>query len=67
MLRKFVNCVSRFQRLALVENSKVEDWSPLELDSVMSIMGLDSLNDGNLTSEQKYLTIYSYLKFNLAA
>ena len=58
MLREFIQCANRLERIHFLKSTKPEDWSSTELDQVMDIIGLGELNHG-LTDEQKFLTIYS--------
>lgn len=58
MLREFIQCANRLERIHFLEKTKLEDWSSTELDQVMNVIGLGNLNHG-LTDQQKFLTIYS--------
>lgn len=58
MLREFIKCANRLERIHFLETTKLEDWSSTELDQVLDIIGLGELNHG-LTDRQKFLTIYS--------
>ncbi len=65
MLRQFIACKTRLERLRFFQGTTASDWEVRELDTIMAIMGLDELNV-NLTQEQKYLTIFSRLSINAA-
>ena len=40
MIRKFIQCKNTKERLAMIESTKMEDWTEGELDTVMEISGL---------------------------
>ena len=65
MLRKFIACSTRWERLCFFRTTTADDWESRDLDTIMAIMGLDEYNIG-LTDEQKYLTIYSHLSVTAA-
>lgn len=66
MLRAFVACKDRLERLRFFEKTKVTDWATEELDTVMEILGLGHFNV-NLTDQLKYMNIYSCLKLRKIA
>lgn len=58
MIREFIKCANRLERIQFLKNTHLEDWSSEELDQVLDIIGLGHLNHG-LTAKEKFLTIYS--------
>ncbi len=65
MLRQFIACKTRLERLRFFQGTTASDWDIRDLDTVMAIMGLDQFNK-DLTPEQKYMTVYSHLSINKA-
>ena len=58
MIREFIKCANRLERIQFLKNTRLEDWSSEELDQVLDIIGLGHLNHG-LTAREKFLSIYS--------
>lgn len=65
MLRQFIACKTRLERLRFFRNTQASDWESHELDTIMAIMGLEQYNI-NLTADEKYLNIYSHLAVKAA-
>lgn len=40
MLREFINCRTTEERINYITNSKAEDWTEAEINSVMEIVGV---------------------------
>ncbi len=65
MLRQFIACKTRLERLRFFQSTTAADWESHELDTIMNIMGLGQYNV-NLTNEDKYMNIYSHLAVKAA-
>ena len=61
MLRGFVKCISRKERIAYMMDNRFGNWSDSELESVMQIVGVNG-DFSNATKEDKIKAIVEALK-----
>ena len=59
MLRGFIRCINRKERIAYMMDNRFSNWSDSELESVMQIVGV---NFSNATKEDKIKAIVEALK-----
>lgn len=62
MLREFVNCRTTEERINYITNSKAEDWTEAELNSVMEIVGVKG-DYSNASISDKLSVIVTTLGF----
>ena len=61
MLRGFVKCVTRKERIAYILDNRFGNWSDSELDAVMEIVGVNG-DYSKDSKEDKIKTIVEILK-----
>lgn len=61
MLRGFIRCINRKERIAYMMDNRFGNWSDSELESVMQIVGVNG-DFSNATKEDKIKAIVEALK-----
>ena len=61
MLRGFIRCINRKERIAYMMDNRFSNWSDSELESVMQIVGVNG-DFSNATKEDKIKAIVEALK-----
>lgn len=59
MIRKFIQCKSAEERLKVLSETKEQDWSEENLNTIMEIIGIRE--DEELNKEQKWSKILCHL------
>lgn len=63
MLRGFIRCINRKERIAYMMDNRFGNWSDSELESVMQIVGVNG-DFSNATKEDKIKAIVATLKMS---